>query len=347
MKKSILILLTVIISCSKENKQKMDGFESYFNTVKTINLVSKKINLIHGSDTQFIQMPEMTFVDSLLIVNDINPSYTMKIVDLKTNKVTGFGKKGRGPNEYQSPFTKLSIDRNLNLLYASDFPNYRIYNIDSLRNSNTNPVSKIKIKSDSLRFFMSVFCNGFIVGNTFKDRFNLYNISTKEIGKQKFSYGKAGAMGTQGNFFTHPTKPKLVNIEFVSEVLSILTLDNNELRLKELAWLKDEKIRQVTKNGKSFAEQTSDTRNSFVSAATSEDYIYVLYSGKELGNSIESVARSNFSNMIYVFDWEGMPIKKYKLNQKVKSIAIDEKSNTLYAATQEDDEANLIKFDLN
>lgn len=347
MKIRILIILTFIVSCSKENKQKMSGFESYFNAVKTINLVSKKINLTQDSETQFVQMPEMTFIDSLLIINDINPSYTMKIVDLKTNKVTGFGKKGRGPNEYQSPFTKLSIDRGSNLLYTSDFPNYRVYHIDSLRNSNINPISKIEIKSDSLRFIMSVFCNGFIVGSTSKDRFNLYNISTKEIGKQKFSYDKAGAMGSQGNFFTHPTKRKLVNIEFISDALSILTLDNNELRLKELVWMKDEEIRQVTKNGRSYAEQTSDTKNCFISATTSKDYIYALYSGEKIGNSMESVARSNLSNMIYVFDWEGMPIKKYKLDQKVRSIAIDKESNTLYGASHEDGEANLIKFDLN
>src|SRR5690606_37026330 len=117
MKKYLFYIFLITFGCSTENTKKL---EDDFDEFKTIQLESKKINLTIDSETLFVEVPEMIFVDSLLFVNDRNPFFTMKIINLKSKEIINFGKKGRGPNEYQHPFSKLSINRQSNMLYTTN-----------------------------------------------------------------------------------------------------------------------------------------------------------------------------------------------------------------------------------
>src|SRR5690606_18322292 len=145
--------------------------------------------------------------DSLLFVNDRNPFFTMKIINLKSKEIINFGKKGRGPNEYQHPFSKLSINRQSNMLNTTNFPNYRTYSIDSIIKGRIEiPLSEIRIEHIDFSFLTSIRCDNLIIGSTMQNRFALYNITENKIFNKKFEYDeKAGALGSQGNFFCHPT----------------------------------------------------------------------------------------------------------------------------------------------
>ena len=70
-----------------------------------------------------------------------------------------------------------------------------------------------------------------------------------------------------------------------------------------------------------------------------------MYSGKKINYLSPYDALQ--SNKIYVFDWEGNPIKRFELDKEVRSIAIDEKNNILYAgAIDKEGELSLIKYNL-
>ncbi|AUP78668.1 BF3164 family lipoprotein [Flavivirga eckloniae] len=343
--KKYLIFVSILISCSKTYNK---DFEIYFTEVKTVDLKSDKVRLKYDSETFFSQIPEMIFVDSLLIINDRNPDYTMKIINLKNNKVQNFGKKGRGPNEFQIPFSKVSVDKFSKKIYIRNSSNYHIYSIDSLKKGKelNKPLSKFEIKLSDTQFLINTYCKNYIIGGTYKTPIGLYNIKTK-ASTEKYEYDTGGSLGNQANFFSHPSKPKVIYIQSNSEIMGIVTIKNDDVERKELSWWK-ENNEQVTEGGKTHAKSkySSNNRRSFMSATTSENYIYILYSGKPVGTTKESYNKARLCDMIYVFDWEGNAIKKYRLDQDVTSIALDEKNNLLYASSYGDGSPYIVKYKL-
>lgn len=131
-----------------------------------------------------------------------------------------------------------------------------------------------------------------------------------------------------------------------SAVMDILKIEKNDINIKEYTWWTSDGA--VLKEGekKSFVPKKGN-RNGFIAADVTNKYIYSLYSGKVINDSsIAELTKSFLSKYIYVFDWEGKPIKRYELDQEVRSIAVDEKNNILYAASYQGGEPNLIKYKL-
>ena len=90
----------------------------------------------------------------------------------------------------------------------------------------------------------------------------------------------------------------------------------------------------------------SDDRNCFMSCTSSEEYIFALYSGELRANNSGGSFDPSYGKIIYVFDGEGNPIKTLLLDRPVRSIAMDEKNQVLYASTIMDKNPKLVKFSL-
>ena len=74
----------------------------------------------------------------------------------------------------------------------------------------------------------------------------------------------------------------------------------------------------------------ADTKKAYVNICSTNQYIYALYSGKRKGGE----SNYNLGNCIYVFDWDGKPIKKYLLDQDLIHFDINEKEQRLYAVSK-------------
>jgi len=345
MKKNYILsfLLLLILNCEKE---KNENIAIFFNKTDTFFLNSESVFIRFNEDTQLNNVAEMIYIDSLLIIYDYNINYKMKVADLRKKTIYNFGKKGRGPKELKSPYMKYSIDHASNKMYVSDLPDYCVYSIDSLRQGNMDMIFRFDIKSDSISFFSSVFCSDYIIGGAIRKRFGLYNIKEgKSILKYDFEK-KQGALTSQANFYNHPFKNKVAYFQLFSEVMGILTINNNDININEKVWWKNND-KEINDNNRTFIEPSKDRRNCFINASVSNKYLYSLYSGKPLGSSIETLNESLSSDIIYVFDWEGNPIKKLKLDRKIQSLAIDNQDEILYATSLENDESIIIKFKIN
>ena len=79
-----------------------------------------------------------------------------------------------------------------------------------------------------------------------------------------------------------------------------------------------------------------DTRLTFVQGTTTNNYIYLLYSGNQ-----HQGIHHNFGKIIYVYDWDGNPIKKIELPEYVVSIAVTSDERTLYAYSVKDKEIKI------
>jgi hypothetical protein len=64
-----------------------------------------------------------------------------------------------------------------------------------------------------------------------------------------------------------------------------------------------------------------------------DNYIYALYFGETIASSSEK----KDPDLVYIFDWNGNPVKKLKLEYLVREMAIDTKNNTLYFLDAKDD----------
>ncbi|HAC21725.1 MAG TPA: hypothetical protein DCF91_06455 [Porphyromonadaceae bacterium] len=76
----------------------------------------------------------------------------------------------------------------------------------------------------------------------------------------------------------------------------------------------------------------ADTKKAYVNICSTNQYIYALYSGKRKGGE----SNYNLGNCVYVFDWNGKPVKKYLLDQDLIYFDINEKEQRLYAVSKPD-----------
>ncbi len=340
MKKYIfLFCLLSLFGCANTPK---DKFVDSFQHVGIIKLYSHPIRL-EKEALQLSYIFEMVERDSLLIINEFpDPHYCMKIIDLSKNTVRNFGKKGKGPSEIQSGSCNFSIGNNN--LYVSDRINYFTYSIDSLKKTIDNPVFKLYFRPKEASFLNTTYCNGFVVGGTIRNRIGLYNTLTKQI-VCKYGY-EVGPMVEQAFYYSNPSKNLVAYFQSRSATMGILEITDNDVTMKEFSWWKSAQKESVGDNGRISALPAKDERNGFITAAVTEKYIYALYSGKTMNRrTIESLSNAFLSEYVYVFDWQGKPVKRYLLDQEVRSIAVDKNDETLYAASYKG-EPHLIKYKL-
>lgn len=72
--------------------------------------------------------------------------------------------------------------------------------------------------------------------------------------------------------------------------------------------------------------RTSKTQFAFLKGASSNNFLYLLFSGKS-----EDEENYRFGNRIFVFDWNGLPIKELILDRLVSGFCVDDKTHELYA----------------
>ncbi|WP_281299291.1 BF3164 family lipoprotein [Flavobacterium limnophilum] len=345
MKKTFIYLCLIIAFTNCKNNNE-DLFLKTFNHAKTIKLSSHPV-ILKKSDVFFSHLFELKYVDDLILTGDPSEFYTMKIVDLNHKTIKNFARRGNGPNEINAQVCWLSIDNKKNRLLISDNFTYYSYSIDSLKANKNDPIDKFTYNIKENKFIGSTtFCNGFIVGGLFDKKFGLYNIKKKSLIKKLDYPNSGGVLLSQAKFYSHPTKNLVCSFQNKSAVMTILKIENNDLKIKEFSWW--------TSKGKLIQEVEMQSfilkkgcRAGFLTAAVTNKYIYSLYSGKIINNSsVEMFDKSFLSKYIYVFDWNGKPIMIYELDQEVKSIAVDEKNNILYAASYQGGDPKLIQYHL-
>lgn len=339
-----IVFLITFYSCTTESEQ---SISKYFEGTDLVELKSQKIQ-INNNDIFFKQILYTDFVDDMLIITDQDSKYALKILDLKTNTLRNFGIKGRGANELHKNVSLFSIDYNKpKKLYINDYPDYVVYLIDSVKLGLDSQFSKVNLPIGENSFIgNAVFANGYLIGNCLKNKFGVNNIASNNFFVE-FEYEKGeGYLLNQSSFYGHPSKNKAIYLESYSETMGIIDFDENHLVLNELFKGKNES-EQIVQGNRTYLKPTKNSRLGFVNATVSDKSIYTLYSGKEYANGRDAYFNANLVDIVYVFDWNGKPLKKYHLDKKVRTISIDEKNNVLYASTYDESATPyLVKYDL-
>lgn len=343
----LLFLFMIFFACKSKNDR--DKFITAFENQETKRLKSQSVEL-EKTDFLFSSMFDMLVIDSLIFINEIkDPEYEMKILNLRTKKLQNFGKRGRGPNEIRSRGVNFSADYNNKKIFVIDRDNCLVYSTDSIKNNNLMPEKNLYVDIKNNEFLQSTISNGKLVGNSMEGKpFGIYDIETQNIMKKESPNSDLLPKGNLNNqlfFVNHPTKSLVAYFYYKSGVNGVISINNKSVNIHEnLYWVTNN--REIKSGNKINIEHMDDEINGFIDASADSQYIYALYSGKNMDvSSIDELTKTYLTKYIYVFDWKGNPVKRYELDQEVRSIAKDINNEVLYAASYEG-EPHLIKYNL-
>ena len=294
-------------------------------------------------DNVFLGNPkQLLFSDKYFIIVDNTESNFVKVINLNSKElVAEFGKKGRGPNEINY-MGNAWINDFENSIEIFDINNKVIncLSLDSINKLDLKFAEKIAIKpppkelgtiiysricrlSDSLFIASGLLENG---------RFALFNNSGEYLkafddfdfyGEEfsPFSNVEKG-IALQGAFTGKQLYGKFAFATSKSACIQVYKTNGQDVEVVKKA---NYYIAPPKKISNTIAT-SSEIPLAFIDITSSEDHIFVLYSGK-------SIAQDNLNaencNTILVYDWEGNPIEKIEIDISVSRISYNKESNEI------------------
>lgn len=351
-----ICFLIVTLGCSK-NKKNPDEFFGFSEFQK---VTGNKFAVDENINKAF----ELLIVGELLVVSIPNDQYQFTILDLNEEKKVGeFGKFGDGPCDLSFP-TGLHLmqligkgdpivgvnnrdkftyqEFNLSAVIAGNNRSDTCINTTSTFNPNYHKLIKVQ---DSL----------FVGTGSFEKRFAVSRTGETEpmeiYGEYPFSQDLAAfnhhilSIAYQGDILMRPSGGKFVSTSRSSFNFDIVRIGNNgslELENATRFWPPSfgGNSGSFISTGYFHSSMESDNKYGCLSTSVSDNFIYILYSGKTMKEN------AMYSNTVLVYDWDGNPIKVLELDQQLNLISVSQNDDYLIGSV-DDGEANLYKFNLN
>ena len=146
----------------------------------------------------------------------------------------------------------------------------------------------------------------------------------------------------------NPMHSKVACANMQSGCLDICEIHDNELsRINEVHMTTPRvKFNRHRPKGRGLTHPVTYSRNNlfgFCDLAVSENYIFALYSGRTLKDYNLDVDKGK---TIVVFDWNGLHVRTYQLQNACSAISYDAADNTIYALSQEGNKPQIITLNL-
>ncbi len=349
MKKFTFLIVIVIGLTSCKNKE--ESLNKAFNETETLTHRACFIN----SDYLMGSAGKMLIIDSLLVTLDQNNNNFFHFFHIEKEEYIGnYGTKGQGPDEFLQPFS---------LFYSSpkDFFSYDIFD-NSLKKIKIDSLEHGKIYYDKVISFNSIENSlvfptkyGTYVGFGLYDSnmFKLIDSSGKDIGlfcEFPINKGTASkkidnrniALAYQGTLTMNSEKDKLVYAAVYGTILGFYDITGNSIN-ENLLYVYDHPDFTVqNSNGGISSPITQETISAFRDIYPTENYVYTLYSGHKIAELRE---KAFSAKDIYVYDWQGVPIKHFITDIPINTIAITKDDKKMYAITY-NPEPEIVVFDL-
>ncbi len=337
---SLFTYIIILISCTSSTQEKYS--EPKFKNIVTVSPVIINTTKPAG------EIRDIQVHKNYLLYKSFDGSNLIQVFN-KTNGdfVAGLAPSGRGPGEYSMTVSFYFIGDTL-CIYDRKLCIMNYYRNDFL--TNFTPFKKTKLRGVNGFFQVVPYKGGFISIPTIKSRFmvqdslgNLINIYSHYpvFNKIKDSSILKKVLYTgRHEINIKPDCTKLVSATFMGAIIEIFTLNGNKISpYKEIRILPPTFLfknnNDVTMSDNSYV--------GFWNVKTTEKYIYTIF----YGGKLKDFKKTRNGNYIYVFDWEGRPVKKYIVNGGVNRFAIDEKNNRAYIIRKNlEGEDKLAYFDL-
>ncbi|MDP3441914.1 MAG: BF3164 family lipoprotein [Ignavibacteria bacterium] len=276
----------------------------------------------------------LELVDSTLIIFNVSQgiNYFLNNYSLKSGQLSkGYLSQGKGPGE---AIGARAIGVNGNTLWLYDISLKKIMTID---------VTKI-ISDNMILSFNEYPVIGYHYMIGFKDSLHYFGVGSKSSAfkiqevelissKETNEYGKFAVIlnnipfisfksAYESFIFTKPTGDKIVLPYRFLDAIEIYDVKKQTSVVVHGPEGFDVKFEPLP-NG---IERTKETRFAFVNGTVTNKYIYMSYSGLLCDNE-----NSYYGNCVYVYDWEGNPIRKLVLDRQIEGLVVSADDKTMYA----------------
>jgi cytochrome b involved in lipid metabolism len=278
-------------------------------------------------------------VDSILIIHNGNRGQEFFFYNYSLRKKQlskGYLRKGRGPGE---AIGVVSAGVKNNNFWVHDVTLKKILTIDKneiLRENNKAlKFKEYPIKDDMYRIDFSNNFNYLSVANSSSD----YKVVEKELVSDKTinEFGKFKNIPKDkpvisvkdaytSYIYSRPSGGKLVIPYRYTDVIEIYDLKKHSNFAVQGPEKFNVDFKIGERNGNYYMKKTKKTRKAFVNGAVTEKYIYMLYSGHK-----KSDGNWSYGKYIYVYDWDGKPIKKITLDRYIYTFSISENDEMIYS----------------
>jgi hypothetical protein len=325
-----LFILLLIFGCTKPE-------ESFLILKEDITSIEKFPEEVSLDFKKFIDYPNGTILklfesDSGFYMLDIK-AWNNHIIHFYSKEDKDFSKElikqGNGPFESFAPY---SIDFKMNKILLSDFEMRKIIEIDLENFESGSSEVKLEKYFNEVKFYSD---STYIATSSSPSKEKFYFIN-KTNGDIEFTKGDFKNIPTgietsqipdlfQSVLGVNVKKNKIINAYRWMDIIEIFDLQTNKSKyIKTPNDIKNLLITGI--NGKLSLERGGAARECFVDLAYSDNYIYGLFSGNE-----DKSPGAYLSDIIYIFDWNGAPIRQINLDRKIMSISVNTDDKRIYS----------------
>ncbi|MDD4514056.1 BF3164 family lipoprotein [Massilibacteroides sp.] len=278
---------------------------------------------------------EMLIKDNRLIMKNINaPIRVFQLPDLKF--IGERGTVGNGPNEFLAYSLILSCDDDvLSYVYNKGYI-YKITTDDELVFNRYKFTDKIK-QFDEKQMAETKKDNFVYIENskTGKSIFHVNFENDTAVHKEILSLALTSRMKSWvpyiGDFVVNPQRNRMAYAYKYFKIIKFMDLEAKTIRTINF---EKEKFDEGTLYKLDGMDQNT---THYWGACAGKDYVYFLYSGRTPSDVWKEGQKGLHYIFVEQYDWNGNPIKKYKLDQWGR-FTVDEKDQKIYlASTNHDD----------
>lgn len=144
--------------------------------------------------------------------------------------------------------------------------------------------------------------------------------------KEKNVSGRVKAQAYMGGITVNPSGTKFLSYVATADILSFYHLEKGEAHLVKETCLTYPDY-AYNDNSNSFRGTSREAPLTYLAAASTEEYVYLLYSGKSTGK----YDLNAFSgNMIYVYSWDGDKVAELKSDKDLQCLCVSQDGKVIY-----------------
>lgn len=293
----------------------------------------------------------LQLIDSTLIIFNSTKKIESFLYnyDLKDNTLSkGYLKKGRGPDEAIGACCSGIVDGKL---WVYDVTLKKIFMLDkTIALKNTDKLFKSYPVQGSFYQIALIDTNSIFVCGKFDSRYKVQKLDfgerlLDEFGEFQYIPPKmpldALKDAYHSFFYIKPSGEKMALSYLYTDVIEIY---NTKKPSKNIAVqgpsIIDLDFKVAKRKEYNYMKKDKNIKKTFLAGAVTDDYIYLAYSGL----SYAEKDKMNYCRSIFVYDWEGNPVKQINLDRPIQCLAVSKDNKTIYSLAV--DNGFLVKAEL-
>lgn len=338
-----IIILVTLFQCERNHfKQEYGNYETFKSFPQQ---ETWKFNRLPGPNF-YLPTRIKIMQDRYLFISEDTDEKMIQIYNIEDGRlIKAFGKKGKGPGEYFGPPSILYCSDNPDYFWAHDFSSLKIerYTLnDVLGKNRCKPDSTMKISADAgipakLALLSS---NEFVAIGSLKSRLCFFDSNGDTIRTNGYVPGTPTKGASKrvhmqlysGRIITNSKANRIAICNGETDMLEIYDWDGKIVKTLHGPDIFINDYGCVDEYGLAVDRKQCG----YFGICSSSQYIYAGYSGRKPKSQADWTA--GLGREIFVFDWDGTPIKRAEVNYTLAYMEYSEERNTIYAVCYDGEE---------